>query len=194
MARAIDTQKLEDVKKSAIKLIVEKGYGGASISSIAKKAQVAEGYLYRFYKGKEELVSDLLNTKVSEIANKLEESIEKSQSFDEIIASLIKNIFSIAEKSEDEIKFIYVMMNDYSFSVHSNLKQRIKELCMEAINKAKQLNNLNYQIEPEDLYMFSVIYPIQFINLRLKEFFGTKSWTKQDVDRITNIAIKTLIN
>lgn len=194
MARAIDTQKLEDVKKSAIKLIVEKGYGGASISSIAKKAQVAEGYLYRFYKGKEELVSDLLNTKVSEIANKLEESIEKGQSFDEIIASLIKNIFSIAEKSEDEIKFIYVMMNDYSFSVHSNLKQRIKELCMEAINKAKQLNNLNYQIEPEDLYMFSVIYPIQFINLRLKEFFGTKSWTKQDVDRITNIAIKTLIN
>lgn len=194
MARAIDTQKLEDVKKSAIKLIVEKGYGGASISSIAKKAQVAEGYLYRFYKGKEELVSDLLNTKVSEIANKLEESIEKSQSFDEIIASLIKNIFSIAEKSEDEIKFIYVMMNDYSFSVHSNLKQRIKGLCMEAINKAKQLNNLNYQIEPEDLYMFSVIYPIQFINLRLKEFFGTKSWTKQDVDRITNIVIKTLIN
>lgn len=194
MARAIDTQKLEDVKKSAIKLIVEKGYGGASISSIAKKAQVAEGYLYRFYKGKEELVSDLLNTKVSEIANKLEESIEKSQSFDEIIASLIKNIFSIAERSEDEIKFIYVMMNDYSFSVHSNLKQRIKELCMEAINKAKQLNNLNYQIEPEDLYMFSVIYPIQFINLRLKEFFGTKSWTKQDVDRITNIVIKTLIN
>ncbi len=192
MARSIDYSKLEGVKQSAIKLIVEKGYGGASISSIAKRAKVAEGYLYRFYKSKEELVSDLLNSKINEIADKLEESIENSKSFNEIIELLIRGVFRIAKKSSNDIKFLYVMMNDYNFSVNSNLKERIRLLCMEANAKGRELNELDELISVEELYMFAVIYPIQFINLRLKNFFGTNNWTEEDIERMIKICIKTL--
>ncbi len=164
MARAIDYKKLEDVKRSAVKLIVEKGYGGASISSIAKKAKVAEGYLYRFYKSKEELVGDLLNSKINEIADNLEASIQQSKSFDEIVELLIRGVFKIARKSTNDIKFIYVMMNDYSFSVNSNLKERIRLLCIEANDKGRELNQLDSLISVEELYMFAVIWirPKQF--------------------------------
>ena len=194
MARSIDNTKLEGVKQSAMKLIVEKGYGGASISSIAKKAKVAEGYLYRFYKGKEELVGDLLNSKINEIADNLEESIKNSQSFDEIIELLIRGVFKIAKKSSNDIKFIYVMMNDYSFSVNSKLKERIRLLCMEANDKGRELNQLDELISVEELYMFAVIYPIQFINLRLKSFFGTNKWSEEDIERMIKICSKTLKN
>ncbi len=192
MARSIDYTKLEGVKQSAVKLIVEKGYGGASIANIAKKANVAEGYLYRFYKGKEELVSDLLNSKINEIADNLEESIKNSQSFDEIIELLIRGVFQIAKKSADDIKFIYVMMNDYSFSVHSNLKERIRLLCNEANEKGRELHQPDELISVEELYMFAVIYPIQFINLRLKNFFGVSKWTEKDIERMIKICSKTL--
>jgi AcrR family transcriptional regulator len=194
MARSVDNKKLEGVKHSAIKLIVERGYGGASISSIAKSAKVAEGYLYRFYKSKEELVSDLLNSKINEIADNLEESIKNSRSFDNIIELLIRGVFRMAKKSSNDIKFLYVMMSDYSFTVHSNIKERIRLLCMEASEKGRELNQLDELISIEELYMFTVIYPIQFINLRLKNFFGVSKWTDEGIERMIKICSKTLKN
>ena len=192
MARTIDNTKLEGIKLNAIKLIVEKGYGGASISSIAKKAKVAEGYLYRFYKSKEELVSDLLNSKISEIIDNLEESIQKSSSFSEIIELLVKIIFRMAEKSSNDIKFLYVMMNDYSFTISSKVKERIATLCKELMDKGKFLGQVDQLISEEEMYIFLVIYPIQFINLRIKKFFGNSNWTNEDVDRLIGICNKSL--
>ena len=49
MARQIDETKMHRIKEAAVQLVVENGYGGASILMIARKAGVAEGYLYRFY-------------------------------------------------------------------------------------------------------------------------------------------------
>ena len=194
MARTIDNTKLESIKQSAIKMIVEKGYGGASISSIAKKAKVAEGYLYRFYKSKEELVSDLLNSKISEIADNLEESIQKSTSFSEIIELLVKSIFKIADKSSNDIKFLYVMMNDYSFSINSKIKDRIAILCKELMDKGKSLGQISDLISEEELYMFLVIYPIQFINLRNKKFFGNSKLNAEDIEKVISICNKALKN
>ena len=51
MARIIDDGKIQRIREATIALVVQNGYGGASISSIARRAGVAEGYLYRFYKG-----------------------------------------------------------------------------------------------------------------------------------------------
>ena len=192
MARTIDNNKLESIKQNAVKLIAENGYGGASISSIAKKAKVAEGYLYRFYSSKEELVSDLLNSKISEIADNLEDSIKKSESFAEIIELLVRSIFKIANKSSNDIKFLYVMMNDYSFSIHSGIKDRIATLCSELLNKGKTLDQINPQITEEELYMFLVIYPIQFINLRHKKLISSAKLSTEDVQRVISICVNTL--
>ena len=52
--RETDLEKLEEVKLVALKMIVEKGYHGATISLIAKKAGVSDGYLYRHYANKNE--------------------------------------------------------------------------------------------------------------------------------------------
>jgi hypothetical protein len=86
------------------------------------------------------------------------------------------------------------MMSDYSFSVNSNLKERIRLLCVEARGKGRELDQLDELISIEELYMFVVIYPIQFINLRLKNFFGVNKWTGQDIERMIKICSKTLKN
>ncbi len=192
MARNIDHTKLDAIKESAMQLVVEKGYGGASISQIAKKAKVAEGYLYRFYSGKEGLVSDLLNTKVNEVADRLEHAIENGNSFGEIVELVVRSIFQIAKKSVTDIKFMYIMMNDYSFAVNSDLKDRINLLCKEANNLGRKLQQLDPLIDAEELYFFTVIYPIQYINLRLKNFFGNNDWDSNDIENLIKICNKTL--
>jgi len=192
MARKIDINKIEGIKQSAVKLIVENGYGGASISKIAQKAQVAEGYLYRFYKSKEELILDLLNSKIEEIADNLEESLKNSESVEQIINMLVKGIFNMAAKSVDDVKFLYVMMSDYSFSMTDKIRERIRTLCTGVKEKGVSLGELDSKIGEEDIYMLLVIYPIQFINLRLKSIFGVSKWTAADIEKVINICIKTL--
>ncbi len=192
MARLIDHTKLENVKKSAMQLIVQKGYGGASISSIAKKAKVAEGYLYRFFKSKEELVISLLNSKLEQIADNVEEALKHSSSVEEIVSLIVRNIFCIAKKSKTDIKFMYVMMNDYNFSVHTDLRERIMNLLIEANRRGHEQNHLDENVGIDELFLFTVIYPIQFINLRLKNFFGQNEWTEQDIENLINICNKTL--
>ncbi len=192
MARLVDHTKLESVKKSAMQLIVKKGYGGASISSIAKKAKVAEGYLYRFFKSKEELVISLLNSKLEQIADNVEESLNNSSSVEEIVTLIIQNIFTLAKKSKTDIKFMYVMMNDYNFSVHTDLRKRIMALLIEANKRGHEQNHLDKNIGIDELFLFTVIYPIQFINLRLKNFFGENEWTEEDIENLISICNKTL--
>jgi AcrR family transcriptional regulator len=72
MAKLADESKLMRIKEAAIALIAENGYGEATISSIASKADVAVGYLYRYYSGKEQLVSDMLDEKIRDLAGQLE--------------------------------------------------------------------------------------------------------------------------
>ena len=57
--RIKDINKLERVKQETLKIVVKKGYHGATISQIAKKAKVSDGYLYRHYANKSELVQTL---------------------------------------------------------------------------------------------------------------------------------------
>ncbi|PID88287.1 MAG: hypothetical protein CSB06_00895 [Bacteroidia bacterium] len=194
MARLTDHTKLESVKQSAMQLIVQKGYGGASISSIARNAKVAEGYLYRFFKSKEELVSCLLNNRLEDIINRVEGSLQESNSLKELVSFIVQGIFKIATNSITDIKFVYVMMNDYNFRVHADLQQRIIELLEEAKKRGDYLKQLDTDTGIEELFLFTVVYPIQFINLRLKNFLGTKGWKESDIKNVIRICNKTLNN
>ena len=50
------TEKQINILSSAIELFSEKGYEATATSEIAKKAQVAEGTIFRYYKTKKELL------------------------------------------------------------------------------------------------------------------------------------------
>ena len=52
MARITDQNKIQRLKQSTMKLVVEKGFGGASAALISNDAQVASGYFYMHYEGK----------------------------------------------------------------------------------------------------------------------------------------------
>jgi len=62
---------------AAMKLIVEKGYGGATISEIARMAGVSDGYLYRHYKSKMELVQDLYRSNIEILHGEMDNILER---------------------------------------------------------------------------------------------------------------------
>jgi AcrR family transcriptional regulator len=192
MARLIDETKIGRIKEATIELVVNNGYGGASISSIARKAGVAEGYLYRFYSSKHELVSSLLYAKVEQIIAKLELLLESCTSVKEVIDLLISEFFSMARKSPVEVKFIHVLMHDYNFQVSDVQREQIKRLCNSVIGIGTKSGELSPDTTAEEVFGMAIIYPIEFINLRMKGFFGKYDWTVYDKKRVSEFCIKAL--
>jgi TetR/AcrR family transcriptional regulator, repressor of fatR-cypB operon len=192
MARLIDETKIGRIKEATIELVVNNGYGGASISSIARKAGVAEGYLYRFYSSKQELVSSLLYTKVEQIISKLELLLESCTGVKEVIDLLISEFFCMARKSPVEVKFIHVLMHDYNFQVSDEQREQIKRLCNSVIGIGKRSGELNPETTAEEVFGMAIIYPIEFINLRMKVFFGKSDWTVDDKKRVSEFCNKAL--
>ena len=117
MARLIDGSKLTRIHSATLELVVEKGYGGASISAIAKKAGVAEGYLYRFYSSKQDLVTSLLRTNINQLIVRLNEFLGLHPNIIKVIELLIGELFVLAETVQDEIRFIHVLMHEYNFQI-----------------------------------------------------------------------------
>ena len=192
MARLIDEGKIQRIREATIKLVVENGYGGAAISSIARQAGVAEGYLYRFYASKYELVTELLYSKVARIIEELESLLNTCTSIREVVGLLIGGFFKMATNTPEEIKFIHVLMHDYNFQVSDTQRVQIKTLCEKVIRTGIANQEVNCQISPEEAYGIVVIYPIEFINLRMKGFFGRTGWTDEDQKRVAEFSINAL--
>lgn len=192
MARIIDEGKIERIREATIEFVVQNGYGGAAISSIARRAGVAEGYLYRFHRSKHELVTDLLYSKVAQIIEKLEILLDTCSGMKEVIFGLIGKFFKMATDNPEQIKFIHVLMHDYNFQISDDQRQQIKSLCEKVVQTGIANGEINKAISAEEAYGMVVIYPLEIINLRMKGFFGNNVWTQEDQDRIAEFAINAL--
>lgn len=192
MARIVDESKLERVHEAAMSLIVSKGYGGASISSIAKVAKVSEGYLYRFYLGKEELVNVLLNTKIKEITEIIETYLDKHENALTVINKLLTSISDLGFNNPTQMKFLYVMLGSYNFSISDNIKSFLIQICSRIKELAVEQKLISAELEIDHFFNMIFIYPIQYINLRLKDFSRSGGFTERDRDSLIDFVMNTL--
>lgn len=192
MAKNIDESKLMRIKEAAIELIVEKGYGEASISAIAAKADVAAGYLYRFYPGKRELVTDLLDEKIRNIAGELEEIMESCNTISEVIESLVNYFFQLAARQPDHIRFLYSLINEYRFSILPGQLKRISDLCSKLLDIGRCTGEISESFSEEEIFIMAVIYPIGFINIRFKQHFSARPLSETDKQRVVKLCMAAL--
>ncbi|MGN7381361.1 MULTISPECIES: TetR/AcrR family transcriptional regulator [unclassified Paenibacillus] len=57
----------ENIRTSAMEVFIERGYHNASIDDVAMRAGVSKGLIYNYYKGKEELLAEMVNYRIDEI-------------------------------------------------------------------------------------------------------------------------------
>ncbi len=194
MARTIDESKIEKIKAATLEMVVLKGYGGASISDIAHQAGVAEGYLYRHYKGKIDLVNDLLFSNLNELIQKLESLLANHHSVPEIFSQLTLMLFDLANQQPERIKFLYVLMHDYNFKIQEEQREKIIALCRQVLETGKKSGEISSDIDEEEIYLLGVAYPIQFINLHLKSFFNQTNLGEAEVKKVLKIQLNLINN
>lgn len=190
--RITDDNKIERLEQATIAHVVDKGFGGASVAAIAKSADVSKGYLYRFHKTKHELVQALLTRYINTIIDQIDEGLKQNISVDLILTSMIDHTFGVAKKHPNHIKFIYVLMHDYNFQLEVEQKQKIKDVIERFHTRGVTQNIVNKAVTAEEIFTIVVIYPIDFINLRFKQFFKSSGWDNEDIERVSTFCINAL--
>lgn len=192
MARITDQRKIDRLKQSTMKLVVEKGFGGASAALIAKEAAVASGYFYLHYKGKYEMVNSILQEVYQEVFGEFDASLQQELSFSEIIEKMVRHFVDIANKEPIKVKFLNVLTNNYSFIID----EKVRENTFRIIKKIKELGNatgqLDAKISEDDLFLILFVNTIQYINQRYKNSSKKVKISSEDVNHLLYLFNKFL--
>lgn len=102
-------KRIEDIVNAAIEVFLEKGYEGASMEAIAKKAQISKGGLYHHFNSKEEILY-YANDKLCEpIATFAETAINNPNVVDGI-KSYIRNYIEYWVDHEKALTFYFLAL------------------------------------------------------------------------------------
>lgn len=118
----------EKIRAAAMELFMKQGYYATSISDIAKKAGISKGLLYNYYKGKEELLSEMVVARIKEVVEVMEEAFTLNtprEQLEHIVNGAIDNIHkkpevhrfylhlqTQPEADEDLIKYSHLIIEE----------------------------------------------------------------------------------
>ncbi|WP_349730075.1 TetR/AcrR family transcriptional regulator [Peribacillus frigoritolerans] len=118
----------EKIRAAAMELFMKQGYYATSISDIAKKAGISKGLLYNYYKGKEELLSEMVVARIKEVVEVMEEAFTFNtprEQLEHIVNGAIDNIHkkpevhrfylhlqTQPEADEDLIKYSHLIIEE----------------------------------------------------------------------------------
>ncbi len=85
--------KYKQIIDAAVEVIAENGYHASQVSKIAKKAGVADGTIYLYFKNKEDILVSMFQEKMGQFVEIIKEDIETKQTAMEKLYALIEMHF-----------------------------------------------------------------------------------------------------
>lgn len=193
MARITEPEKMENIKKAMMELIVENGYGGTSIALISERAKVSPGYLYRFYSSKEKLMEELISVELGKIIEVFSSDIRTSKTVQEAGLKSVTNILMQANEDPILAKFIaYVVIDIKSASKYKEMTYKtITEIADCLIQLGRKTGEISEKITNMDVIIVSLTIPFLYTS-NLLELDKNKKFTLEDAKRITEISLNAL--
>ncbi|HHV11134.1 MAG TPA: TetR/AcrR family transcriptional regulator [Clostridiales bacterium] len=104
--RKRDDEKEKSIKEAVIKLILEEGFHGTSISKIAKAAGVSPATVYIYFENKEIMLQDIYNEYAEEIFDYLIDSIDREMQGQQMIEMLITSYYNYICGNREIFNFV----------------------------------------------------------------------------------------
>lgn len=105
MAKKMDMTKLDRIREASVEIISEHGILNSSVASIAERAGVSVGYLYRHYPGKVDLINDLLEDALRTITDRIYALADETNDIRENRARIVEFIIESAATNRRNISF-----------------------------------------------------------------------------------------
>ncbi|MDS0525849.1 TetR/AcrR family transcriptional regulator [Clostridium sp. SHJSY1] len=104
--RKKDDEKKNSIKEAVIKLILQEGFHGTSISKIAKEAGVSPATVYIYYENKEVMLQDIYREYSEDVFYYLLDKINKCSEGKEIIEILVREYYFYIKDNSEIFHFV----------------------------------------------------------------------------------------
>lgn len=185
-------EKIDSVRNATIISISRNGLASSSVASIARLAGVSDGYLYRHYKGKDELVRDVLDVTFAQVSEVMERVLAESTDIEQYLDRYLQISLETTLENPEKFKFLILVQNDFSYSLDPQLVQRMKELCQVILQKCNDSGKYRADLSVEDIYMAFVVVPQQYTKLRFKDEFDVNMDSDVMLDKIKRMVMSII--
>ncbi|KXG73628.1 TetR/AcrR family transcriptional regulator [Thermotalea metallivorans] len=152
-------RKKENIRQAALQLFSVHGVQKVSMAEIAKKANVSQVTIYKYFGSKDELIYDVVSMFLEKRLQEDTQIIESDLPFPEKIKVFIsKNTRDLAQLDSD---FLQLMMSE-----EERIRQKVEEfsetkyipLLLKLIEKGKKEGYINHQISNEAILLFISLF------------------------------------
>ena len=126
--RKKDDEKEKSIKEAVVKLILELGFHGTSISKIAKEAGVSPATVYIYYENKEIMLQDIYHEYSEEIFDYLLSKIYKDMDGRQLIEMLARGYYNYIQENGEIFHFVDQFSSCPALASHCLERKGIKNL------------------------------------------------------------------
>lgn len=164
--RKKDDEKEKNIKEAVIKLILEEGFHGASISKIAKMAGVSPATVYIYYENKENMLQDIYSEYSEEVYDHLINSVNSRMGGQQLIEVLIRSYYDYILENQEIYSFVEQFSNCPSLA---NRCSGHKNICnMYTLIREMQQNKVIKEYN-EEILLAIIFYPVKAIAVDSKK-------------------------
>ncbi len=139
--------------ESAVKVFARKGFYNASVSEIAREAGIADGGMYTYFGGKDDLLISLFEYKMEDILNRfnshlkdITDPLERLKEFIKVYFQLIEDDKNLAEVFQVELRQSSKFLKDYHNQKFIDYLNLIAGILQDGINIGFFNPNINIDI------------------------------------------------
>jgi len=104
--RKKDDEKAKSIKEAVIKLILQEGFHGTSISKIAKEAGVSPATVYIYFDNKEIMLQDIYHEYSEEIFDYIFKRVDKGMGGQQLIEILVRSYYNFIQEHKEVFNFV----------------------------------------------------------------------------------------
>lgn len=186
--RKKDDEKEKSIKEAVIKLILEEGFHGTSISKIAKEAGVSPATVYIYFDNKEIMLQHIYREYSEEIYSYILNKVHQGMAGQQIIEILVRSYYSYIQEHEDIFNFVDQFSNCPSLACGCSEAKgicRINNLIAEMKN-----NHIIKDYNIDNLLAF-IFYPVKSIAVNNNKTEAEREELLQEMIEIIQDALLT---
>lgn len=141
--RKKDDGKQKNIIEAVIKLTLEEGFHGTSISKIAKEAGVSPATVYIYYENKEFMLQEIYREYSEEIFNHLLSKVHQKLDGKELVEILVRSYYTYIQEHEEIFRFVDQFSSCPALANSCTEKEGIKNLnrLLDAMKENKLIKN-----------------------------------------------------
>jgi AcrR family transcriptional regulator len=158
--RKKDDEKEKSIKEAVIKLILQEGFHGTSISKIAKMAGVSPATVYIYFENKEIMLQDIYSEYSEEIFDYLLDRVNRGMGGSQLIEILVRSYYDYIRENREIFSFVEQFSNCPSLSSGCS---EIKGICNINNLIAEMKNSRIIKNYSNDNLLAIIFYPVKSI-------------------------------